>query len=124
MKTKTINKPIMIALIGLILSVGANFALAEGPIDSYSSGYKHGCADAKTSNFDDRYINQHGKGMQFHTKEFMNGYWAGMEACPDANGDHEDEGYQVTSSNTNPFFSGSYQTISNHHNDDEGDDDD
>ena len=39
-------------------------ASSESP---YSSGYNHGCDDAKISDPDDRYINQPEKGPNFHT---------------------------------------------------------
>jgi hypothetical protein len=47
----------------------------------YSSGYDHGCDDAQISDRSDRYINEPGKGPSFHTPEFMNGYYAGFNAC-------------------------------------------
>lgn len=50
----------------------------------YSSGYEHGCDDAKVSNPDDRYINQPGKGPSYHTSSFMNGYHNGFDSCFDS----------------------------------------
>lgn len=47
----------------------------------YSSGYDHGCDDAKISDPSDRYINEPGKGTSNHTDEFMDGYYAGFDAC-------------------------------------------
>ena len=47
----------------------------------YKSGYNHGCSDAKISNPDNRYINQPGKGANYHTNEFMRGYNDGFEKC-------------------------------------------
>ena len=49
----------------------------------YKSGYNHGCSDAKLSNPDNRYINQPGKGANYHTSEFMRGYNDGFEKCSD-----------------------------------------
>jgi hypothetical protein len=46
----------------------------------YQSGYDHGCSDAKLP-FSKRYINQSGKGPQYHTQEFISGYNAGFSAC-------------------------------------------
>lgn len=42
----------------------------------YQSGYNHGCSDARISDPSDRYINEPGKGPNFHTPAFMNGYYA------------------------------------------------
>ncbi len=47
----------------------------------YKSGYNHGCSDAKISNPDNRYINQPGKGANYHTTEFLRGYNDGFEKC-------------------------------------------
>jgi hypothetical protein len=57
-------------------------AYAQSP---YSSGYDHGCDDAKIANPDDRYINQPGKGPTYHTGSFMNGYYDGFDSCFDSN---------------------------------------
>lgn len=46
----------------------------------YQAGHDHGCSDAKLT-FSARYINQPGRGPQFHTQEFMSGYRAGFNAC-------------------------------------------
>ena len=40
----------------------------------YRSGYNHGCSDAKISDFSKRYINQPGKGPNYHTTEFIRRY--------------------------------------------------
>jgi hypothetical protein len=47
----------------------------------YQSGYNHGCSDARISDPSDRYINEPGKGPSYHTPAFMNGYYAGFNAC-------------------------------------------
>jgi len=57
-----------------------SFASSKSP---YDSGYDHGCDDAGISNPSDRYINQPEKGPSFHTSEFMNGYYAGVNSCGD-----------------------------------------
>lgn len=46
----------------------------------YDSGRDHGCDDAGRSE-SDKYINQPEKGPSFHTQEFMNGYYAGLNEC-------------------------------------------
>jgi hypothetical protein len=38
----------------------------------------HCCSDVKISDFSHRYINQPGKGLDFHTEEFMLGYDRGL----------------------------------------------
>jgi hypothetical protein len=52
----------------------------------YRSGYNHGCSDAKISDSSQRYINQPGKGPNYHTTEFMRGYNDGFESCFRDNG--------------------------------------
>jgi len=52
---------------------------------AYNSGYSHGCSDAKISDSSKRYINQPGKGPNYHTQEFMNGYNDGFEICHNGN---------------------------------------
>src|SRR5919202_7081785 len=59
-------------------SLGIQNAMAKGT--PWQAGYDHGCSDAKLT-FSARYINQLGKGPNFHTIEFMKGYNAGLEAC-------------------------------------------
>jgi hypothetical protein len=54
----------------------------------YNSGYGHGCDDAVISGPSDRYINQPGKGLSFHSKEFMSGYYDGFDVCSDGTGDN------------------------------------
>jgi len=46
----------------------------------YDSGYDHGCDDAGRSE-SDKYINEPEKGPSFHTNAFMDGYYAGLNAC-------------------------------------------
>ena len=52
----------------------------------YQSGYNHGCSDARISDPSDRYINQPERGPSFHTPAFMNGYYAGYNACSGGSG--------------------------------------
>jgi hypothetical protein len=51
----------------------------------YDSGYNHGCDDAGLSS-SDRYINEPGKGPNFHTDEFMSGYHDGFQECGGSSG--------------------------------------
>jgi hypothetical protein len=53
-------------------------AMAKGT--PWQAGYDHGCSDAQLP-FSARYINQPGKGPQFHTQEFMSGYNAAFSGC-------------------------------------------
>jgi hypothetical protein len=59
------------------------YAGGESP---FESGYNHGCDDARISNPADRYINQPGKGPNFHTPDFMRGYNAGYYGCSGSGG--------------------------------------
>lgn len=52
----------------------------------YRSGYNHGCSDAKISDPSKRYMNQPGKGPNYHTSEFMRGYNDGFDSCLRDNG--------------------------------------
>jgi len=56
----------------------------------YDTGREHGCDDAGRSE-SDKYINQHEKGPSFHTNEFMNGYYAGLNACSSGESNRSDE---------------------------------
>jgi hypothetical protein len=53
-------------------------ASTESP---YQSGHDHGCDDAKISDKSERYIEQPEKGPDFHTDEFMAGYYDGVSEC-------------------------------------------
>ncbi len=60
----------------------------------YGSGYDHGYDDAGISDPSEQYINQPEKGPDYHTSEFMDGYYAGVEACSGGSSDetvYEDE---------------------------------
>jgi hypothetical protein len=59
---------------------GSGSGAAFGSSDAYDSGYDQGCDDAGLSP-SDRYINEPGKGPEFHTGTFMDGYNAGFNAC-------------------------------------------
>jgi hypothetical protein len=66
----------------LILVFSAPIPLVQASSKSpYDSGYDHGCDDAGISDPSDRYINQPEKGPSFHTSEFMNGYYSGVNSC-------------------------------------------
>jgi hypothetical protein len=60
--------------------------LATASTSPYQSGYNHGCSDARISDPSDQYINEPGKGPSFHTPAFMNGYYAGFNACSGGGG--------------------------------------
>lgn len=87
---KDLRKSILIAVILVTILPISIFifplhtvkAYAQTP---YSSGYDHGCDDAKIANPDDKYINQPGKGPSYHTGSFMNGYYDGFDGCFDSN---------------------------------------
>jgi hypothetical protein len=48
-------------------------------ISPYSSGYSHGCSDAKLGGH--FYLDTPGKGPSFHTSTFMQGYNDGYSSC-------------------------------------------
>src|SRR5918996_1408013 len=84
------------AIAGTLLSQQSNDTLQVYASESspYDSGYDHGCDDAGRSE-SDKYINQPERGPSFHTNEFMNGYYAGLNACSgggsDRGGGFEDQ---------------------------------
>jgi len=62
----------------LFISVpGSALASSNSP---YESGFDHGYDDAQLYYPSEHYINQPGKGPEFHTSEFMNGYYDGYAA--------------------------------------------
>lgn len=65
--------------VAMIAGMATNMAFAEKK-SPFESGRAHGCDDA-FKDFDERYINQPGKGEDFHTSAFMLGYTAGFEGC-------------------------------------------
>ena len=75
-------KAFSLALFALILVFSAPlpFALASSK-SPYDSGYDHGCDDAGISDPSDQYINQPEKGPAYHTSEFMDGYYSGLNSC-------------------------------------------
>jgi hypothetical protein len=62
----------------------------------YDSGYDHGCDDAGRSE-SDKYINQPEKGPSFHTNAFMDGYYAGLNACSSGGGSNGGGGFEQPS---------------------------
>lgn len=62
----------------LLISVpGSALASSKSP---YESGFDHGYNDAQLYYPSEHYINQPGKGPEFHTSDFMNGYYDGYAA--------------------------------------------
>lgn len=57
----------------------------------YDSGYEHGCDDAGISDPSEQYINQYEKGPDYHTDEFMDGYYAGVNSCSGSSDETEYE---------------------------------
>ena len=79
MKIRRLSTPILITITTIAaVSFIIPHAMAKGT--PFQAGYDHGCSDAKLT-FSKRYINQLGKGPNFHTIEFMKGYNAGLDAC-------------------------------------------
>jgi hypothetical protein len=77
------------------------FASESSP---YDSGYDHGCDDAGRSE-SDKYINQPERGPSFHTQEFMNGYYAGLNACS-SGGSSSGGGFEQSRPTDGQFQSG------------------
>lgn len=69
----------------LTITLVACSSSANSSSDAYDSGYGHGCDDALLDP-SDRYINEAGKGPEFHTGTFMEGYNAGFTTCSDGGG--------------------------------------
>ncbi|MGH9952794.1 MAG: hypothetical protein ACRD5J_14310 [Nitrososphaeraceae archaeon] len=68
---------LLVTVVGSGMSMQQVFASESSP---YDSGYDHGCDDAGLSE-SDKYINEPEKGPSFHTDEFRDGYYAGLNSC-------------------------------------------
>jgi hypothetical protein len=90
-----------IAVVALILMAVGSLCTMQGVMAKkgtpFQAGYNHGCNDAKVTS-SARYINQPGKGPNFHTQEFMNGYDRGFSTC--SSGKASSVASNVGSSNT------------------------
>lgn len=73
------NITLIIGIVAILfISIpGSASASSKSP---YESGYDHGYNDAQLFYPSEQYINQPGKGPEFHTSEFMDGYYAGYAA--------------------------------------------
>jgi hypothetical protein len=82
MTSRIRNNPIHLSLFVIIFfavtPILLQQALAEDP---YSTGYSHGCGDARISTPSLMYIGQPDKGPNFHTLSFMQGYYTGYKGC-------------------------------------------
>ena len=65
-----------ILLMGSLATIGIQETYASGK-SPYESGFDHGCDDSDKA-YQDRYINEPGKGPSFHTDSFMRGYNDGL----------------------------------------------
>ncbi len=68
---------ILIILVAILNQLGQHTYAVSG----YDSGYNHGCDDVKVADPSERYINQPGKGANFHSDPFMQGYKSGFNSC-------------------------------------------
>ena len=77
-KTKLAIAAALIVVAGASLGVIQTAMAKKGT--PFQAGFDHGCNDAKVM-FSARYINQPGKGPNFHTQEFMSGYNRSFSKC-------------------------------------------
>ncbi|WP_458743258.1 hypothetical protein [Candidatus Nitrosocosmicus sp. T] len=93
----------------LIFSAPLPFALASSK-SPYDSGYDHGCDDAGISDSSEQYINQPEKGPVYHTSEFMDGYYSGLNSCSSSSNNFDNNfdttqqdngGYESSQSSSN-----------------------
>jgi hypothetical protein len=72
---------------------------------AHTSGYNRGCSDAQISDPSERYINQLGKGSDFHIDAFMQAYNEGFNACSGNSNSNSNSGgndnSDLTSGNSN-----------------------
>jgi hypothetical protein len=69
---------------------------------THTSGYDHGCSDAQISDPSGRYINQPGKGSDFHTDAFMQAYNDGFDTCSgNSNNNNNSGSSEDSNSNSN-----------------------
>lgn len=74
----------------LIFSAPLPFVLASSK-SPYDSGFDHGCDDAGISDPSEQYINQPEKGPDYHTSEFMDGYYTGLNSCSSGSNQFESD---------------------------------
>ena len=68
---------------------------------THTSGYNRGCSDAQISDPSERYINQPGKGSDFHSDAFMQAYNDGFDACSGNSNRNDNSGSSSGDSNSN-----------------------
>ena len=67
----------VIAIVAVVGTAGIPQAIAKGA--EFDDGSAHAVDDCKAGFH--KYLNTPGNGPQFHTREFMEGYWATWEEC-------------------------------------------
>ena len=103
------KSPITIAFLICTLILFSPLSFVQGSRSSpYDSGYDHGCDDAGISDPSERYINQDEKGPDYHTGEFMSGYYAGVNAC---SGSSDKSEQQPESDDSNPTLNDDIDTM-------------
>jgi hypothetical protein len=82
-------------LLTLLLATQIQSAFGGGK-SPYQSGYDHGASDARDDCSDgcDWYILEPGKGFEFHTQEFIDGYIDGF--CDNSPPSHESDADEAT----------------------------
>jgi hypothetical protein len=101
MKTGFVITATLIIIFTASLGIIHNAMAKQTP---YQAGHDHGCSDAKLI-FSARYINQPGRGPQFHTQEFMSGYSAGFNACSNESSPVASNVGENSGSGSSPQFS-------------------
>jgi hypothetical protein len=84
---KIMISTLMFAILGI--GIGTITQAQAGGKSAYESGYDHGCDDSNKS-YNNKYINESGKGPSFHTEESMRGYNAGTN-CSNSNDNNNND---------------------------------
>jgi hypothetical protein len=80
-KARTLEMVVLaLGLISTVMITPSPITVNSSESSPYDSGYNHGHNDSGLPE-SDKYINQPEKGPSFHTQEFMNGYYDGLNNC-------------------------------------------
>jgi hypothetical protein len=90
----------IVVLLGFLLVPQLQLVANASSNSPYESGYDHGCDDSDKS-YNDRYINEEGKGPSFHTDAFMRGHNAGVNCSDSDNNDNDNNDNNSNNNNRN-----------------------